>query len=154
MAIYRNYICRILSIPMWSTVSGGTAVFQGRIYGHRCLHKYISKEAAFLVRIFHVSLWRCSKLELRFTRKAGWIASVQNSKQKQQQENEHMKRAIVGSNKTSNVLHFDLWPIFATDHLDHQKLFIGLNQNQIPRTDYSFNKKKSSLFQLIKKSLQ
>ncbi len=31
------------------------------------------KETAFLVRIFHVFLWRCSKLELRFTRKAGWI---------------------------------------------------------------------------------
>ncbi len=30
-----------------------------------------AKEAAFLVRIFHVFLWRCSKLELRFTRKAG-----------------------------------------------------------------------------------
>ncbi len=28
------------------------------------------KEAAFLVRIFHVFLWRCSKLELHFTRKA------------------------------------------------------------------------------------
>ncbi len=32
-----------------------------------------SKEAGFLVRIFYVFLWRCSKLELRFTRKAGWI---------------------------------------------------------------------------------
>ncbi len=31
-----------------------------------------SKEPAFLVRIFHVFLWRCSKLELHFTRKAGW----------------------------------------------------------------------------------
>ncbi len=31
----------------------------------------ITKEAAFLVTIFHVFLWRCSKLELRFTRKAG-----------------------------------------------------------------------------------
>ncbi len=33
-------------------------------------YKY-TKEAAFLVRIFHVFLWRSSKLELRFTRKAG-----------------------------------------------------------------------------------
>ncbi len=30
-----------------------------------------SKETAFLVRIFHVFLWRSSKLELHFTRKAG-----------------------------------------------------------------------------------
>ncbi len=30
-----------------------------------------AKEAAFLVRIFHVFLGRCSKWELRFTRKAG-----------------------------------------------------------------------------------
>ncbi len=35
------------------------------------LNMYCPKEATFLVRIFHVFLWRCSKLELRFTRKAG-----------------------------------------------------------------------------------
>ncbi len=31
----------------------------------------IAKETAFLVRIFHVFLWTCSKLEHGFTRKAG-----------------------------------------------------------------------------------
>ncbi len=38
--------------------------------------KLLPKEAAFLVRIFHVFLWRCSKLELHFTRNAGWIDSM------------------------------------------------------------------------------
>ncbi len=33
----------------------------------------LAKETAFLVRIFHVFLWTCSKLEHGITRKAGWI---------------------------------------------------------------------------------
>ncbi len=35
-----------------------------------------TKETAFLVRIFHVFLWTCSKLEHGITRKAGWIACI------------------------------------------------------------------------------
>ena len=36
---------------------------------------FMTKETTFLVRIFHVFQWTCSKLEHGFTRKAGWIVS-------------------------------------------------------------------------------
>ncbi len=38
--------------------------------------KEYAKETTFLVRIFHVFLWTCSKLEHGITRKAGWIVVI------------------------------------------------------------------------------
>ncbi len=76
-----HYFLTYLFVCSFYTVLGNTwkdQLLKRKILEPLSLTSKGSKETAFLVRIFHVFLWTCSKLEHGITRKAGWIDFIRS----------------------------------------------------------------------------